>query len=138
LLLTQIARSTSLRLDFSLSRITSATSDVLANFSRLSIFILLVNFISRFSLNFLLNKSSKSDIHSHCANYQNIETLDDERGALGSWKISNQLQWLGFGLLVALRASTAIKRLDCAPSSLYELPYAAKAKVRSSVSLLLT
>ena len=65
-------------------------------------------------------------------------TLDDERGALGSWKISNQLQWLGFGLLVSLRASTAIKRLDCAPSSLYELPYAVKAKVRSSVSLLLT
>lgn len=28
-------------------------------------------------------------------------TLVDERGALGSWRISNQLQWLGFGLLVS-------------------------------------
>src|SRR5260370_2161739 len=27
-------------------------------------------------------------------------TLDDERGALGSWRISNQLEWLGFGLPV--------------------------------------
>jgi len=43
-----------LRLDFSLSRITSATSDVLANFSRLSIFISLVkSFFAAFS-SFLL------------------------------------------------------------------------------------
>jgi hypothetical protein len=61
-------------------------------------------------------------MYSHSAKCQNIMTLENERGALGSWRISNQLQWLGFGLLVAPRASTAIKRLDCAPSSLYNLP----------------
>jgi hypothetical protein len=31
---------------------------------------------------------------------QNIVTLEDERGALGSWYNSNRLQWLGFGLPV--------------------------------------
>jgi hypothetical protein len=34
----------------------------------------------------LLNKSSEFDIYSHCAKYQNIVTLDNERGALSSWK----------------------------------------------------
>jgi len=42
----------------------------------------------------------KPTTNSHSAKCQNIVTLDDERGALGSWKILNQLQWLGFGLLV--------------------------------------
>jgi hypothetical protein len=58
------------------------------------------SFFFHFSLNFLLNKKLKIDIHSHCAKYQNIVTLENERGALSSWKILNQLQWLGFGLLV--------------------------------------
>jgi hypothetical protein len=51
----------------------------------------------------------------HSANYQNIVALEDERGALSSRV--NQLQWLGFGLLVGLEALNRIKRLDCAPSS---------------------
>jgi hypothetical protein len=50
---------------------------------------------------FCSTKGMKTDMHSHGAKYQNNVTLDNERGALGSWRISNQLQWLGFGLLVS-------------------------------------
>jgi hypothetical protein len=104
LLLTQISRSTSLRLDFSLpesyTRITSATGDVLANFSRLSIFVSYVNFFFTFVEFFSTKISTKTDLHSHSAKCQNIVTLEDERGALGSWHNSNRLQWLGFGLPV--------------------------------------
>src|SRR5215469_11737696 len=42
---------------------------------------------------------------------------------------------LGLDCRSASQASTAIKRLDCAPSSLTVCPRAAKAKVRSSTSL---
>ena len=36
--------------------------------------------------------------------YQNIVTLENEREALGFWSNLDQLQWLGFGLSVALKA----------------------------------
>jgi hypothetical protein len=90
-----------LRLDFSLSRITSATSDVLANFSRLSIFIPFVNLFLVLLIFFQITKTPKPTVNSNSAKYQNIVTPEkNERGALSSWKISNQLQWLGFGLSV--------------------------------------
>jgi hypothetical protein len=86
----------------------------------------------------LLNNQPRPDAHSHSANYQNIVTLENERGALSSWYNSNELQWLGFGLPVGHQALNRIKRLDCAPSSLYNDPDTAEAKVRSSAALLLT
>jgi hypothetical protein len=82
--------------------------------------------------------TSESSHHSHSAEYQNIVTLEDERGALSSQYNSNELQWLGFGLPVGHQTLNRIKRLDCAPSSLYNDPNATEAKVRSSASLLLT
>jgi hypothetical protein len=76
LLLTQIPRSTSLRPDFSLSGIASATGDVLANFLRISIFISLVNLFFTFQWAFSAQDKLKSEVHSHSIKYQNIATLE--------------------------------------------------------------
>jgi len=52
------------------------------------------------SIHFAQRKRIQANNYSHSTKYQNIVTLENERGALSSWYISNQLQWLGFGLSV--------------------------------------
>jgi hypothetical protein len=47
-----------------------------------------------------LEHLKKSTIIRAAQKYQNIVTLENERGALSSWCILVQLQWLGFGLPV--------------------------------------
>ena len=106
LLLTSIPRLTFYRSGFGppgiTSRITSATSDVLANFSRLSIFISHVKLYFAFVEIFSLNQSSRLTCISHSAKkYQNNH---DARKRARSTQLLIQtqikLQWLGFGLLV--------------------------------------
>ncbi|MGF7179464.1 hypothetical protein HDF11_000944 [Tunturiibacter psychrotolerans] len=67
-------------------RSASVARDVLANFLRLSTSISLVNFIFVFfKLDFRLKTPKQvNNIHS-AQKYQNIVTLENERGALSSW-----------------------------------------------------
>jgi hypothetical protein len=51
-----------------------------------------------FSKLFFPPSSTKKSTIIRTAKYQNIVTLENERGALSSWYIFIQLQWLGFGL----------------------------------------
>jgi hypothetical protein len=116
--------------NFGSPRITSAVGDVLANFSRLSILNSLVKLFFAFSEVFL-PEEARAESRSHSAEFQNIVTPENERRALGSWNYSMiAVAWVW----IAGRPSGSqprIKRLDCAPSSLYCRPGTAWTKVRS-------
>jgi hypothetical protein len=109
----------------SLSRTTSAVWDVLANFLRLSIFISPVNYffdLSEFYLPTQTSAPKPANNHSHSTKCQNTVTPEskNKREALSFWYItSTAVAWV---CRQALRLSSAIKRLDCAPSSLVTAP----------------
>jgi hypothetical protein len=111
--------------------------DVLANFLRISTLRLLVKlyfFRSRL-------KKPKADMHSRSAKYKkhrNARKTSAEHLALGKSQINCSGLGLDFRFSLRLRLETDIKRLDCAPSYLANCSLFIRAKVRSSVSLLLT
>jgi hypothetical protein len=83
LLPTQILRSTSCRPKYDLSRITSATSDVLANFSRLSTSTLLVKLFLA-PVEFFPKRKLKTDKDSHNAEISKYRNARRRARSLGS------------------------------------------------------
>jgi len=110
----------------------SAVRDVLANFLRLPKSQSLVNFFFRIILKPFGTKHLKRAIVRAAQKSQKIVTITRSRSTQLLHFI--QLQWLGFGYRAAI-GSKPVKRLDCAPSSLYNLPIYFRAKVRSFASL---
>ena len=117
-LLTLGLSSTSFRPDYSLSRVASAAWDVLSNFLRLSISSSFVNYILHLSSTSSKIPNAGKAVRS--AKYQNTVTLVYKKQARSTQLLELlQINCSGLGLdCRSLKLSTAIKRLDCAPSSL--------------------
>jgi hypothetical protein len=136
LLPTQISRSTSCRPTSGLSRITSATSDVLANFSRLSTSTSLVK--SFFTLVEVFSQPKLKPTKIRSAKISKYRDARRRARSLGSWVLLKSIAvawvWIAgrpLGSQPRSNAWTALRHP-------FVLPYAAKAKVRSNVSLQLT
>ena len=101
--------------DFGLSRITSAVSDVLANFSRLSTFVSHVNLFYKFGEIFSFSQPTRKVTRPHSAKYQNIMTPKRARSTqlLGESQINCSGLgldcWLAFRLSTASNAWTALR-----------------------------
>jgi hypothetical protein len=95
---------------FGPSRITSAASDVLANFSRLSTSISSVNLFFLLFVVFSSQQEAQTDILRTAQNYQNIETL---KRARSTQLLVIQINCSGLGLdcRPAIRLSTAHQTL---------------------------